>query len=72
MENFVIRSSGRRSGSARSLADPDLSPRIETLEDFTAKFNLKIGEGPSAVSTPNKLGARRPMYSQGEKNPTVR
>jgi len=66
-----VLSSGRRSGSARSLADPTLSPehsRIETLEDFTAKFNLKIGEGPNAVSTPNKLGARRRMYSHGEKS----
>jgi len=70
-------SSGRRSGSARNLADPTLSPeksKIETLEDFTAKFNLKNGDGPAAVSTPNKgknpnlIGARRRMYSQGERN----
>ena len=45
---------------------------IVTLEDFTAKFNLKSGEGPLASSTPSKsshdgqTGARKRICSQGE------
>jgi len=69
-----VLSSGRRSSSNRNLTDltPDSSKsRIETLEDFTAKFNLKGSEGPLASSTPSKRskdsqGTRRRMYSQGE------
>eukprot|EP00092_Neocalanus_flemingeri_P031661 GFUD01034386.1.p1 GENE.GFUD01034386.1~~GFUD01034386.1.p1 ORF type:complete len:510 (+),score=130.68 GFUD01034386.1:872-2401(+) len=47
--------------------------KVETLQEFTAKFNLKSTEGPLASSTPSKsirrngdLGARRRMFSQGE------
>eukprot|EP00090_Calanus_glacialis_P023668 TRINITY_DN36648_c0_g1_i4.p1 TRINITY_DN36648_c0_g1~~TRINITY_DN36648_c0_g1_i4.p1 ORF type:complete len:489 (-),score=146.93 TRINITY_DN36648_c0_g1_i4:102-1568(-) len=72
-----VLSSGRRSSSSRNLADPNpdsSKSRIETLKDFTAKFNLKNGEGPLASSTPSKssknsqakLGTRRRMHSQGE------
>jgi len=74
-----IMSSGRRSNSIRNLTETNLDSsksKIETLEDFTAKFNLKTNEGPLAMSTPSKgkedlqlkIRSRRRIVSQGEGN----
>ena len=49
-------SASRKSHSSRSLLDLNRQlPRIETLDEFTAKFNLKSGESPLASSTPSKI-----------------
>ena len=49
-------SASRKSHSSRSLLDLNRQlPRIETLDEFIAKFNLKSGESPLASSTPSKI-----------------